>query len=297
LKTSLLIYAAQIGVGIGFRLLKLETELSFLTFGVIEVVVTVSVACLIIKSLYQLPLPKAVLAWLPTLVPQFGMILLLLLVIRPFVFEAFSMPTNPMAPTLVGKHLQGVCPQCGAKMFGASMQKEYISPTETMICENFHTTDLPVTGLPSGPQDRFMVAKFLRPQRWDLAVFRVPHNPGTQYCKRVVGLPGESVFIEDGAVWIDGKKLQPPESLKGLQYVTEVEDWMPEMWGTRDAPAILGEDDYFVLGDFSENSNDSRFWQEGATGHPPYAVPADHMRGVASHIYWPPSRWRELRPE
>ena len=53
--------------------------------------------------------------------------------------------------------------------------------------------------------------------------------------------------------------------------------------------------EYFVLGDFSQQSADSRLWESGAPGHPSYAVPESYIIGVATHIYWPPSRWRILR--
>jgi hypothetical protein len=62
-----------------------------------------------------------------------------------------------------------------------------------------------------------------------------------------------------------------------------------------DHSARLGEDEYFVLGDFSAMSKDSRLWGEGAPGHHPFAVPESHLRGVVTHIYWPPDRWRILR--
>jgi hypothetical protein len=67
------------------------------------------------------------------------------------------------------------------------------------------------------------------------------------------------------------------------------------MSGTKDRPAVLADDEYFVLGDFSAQSSDSRWWYEGAPGHNPYAVPRSHVRGVVTHIYWPPQRWRVLR--
>ena len=119
--------------------------------------------------------------------------------------------------------------------------------------------------------------------------------------KRLVGLPGETVVIKDGAVWIDGRKLDPPLPLKGLNYVTEMpnpENDMPPipiLAGTPDRPAVLGADEYFVLGDFSPQSLDSRLFKKGAPGHPPYAVPESYIIGVVTHIYWPPSRWRILR--
>ncbi len=117
------------------------------------------------------------------------------------------------------------------------------------------------------------------------------------YVKRLVGLPGEEVFIKDGSVWINGQRLESPESLQGLRYVTDFPQLPNQMtvWGTPDRPAKLGEGEYFVLGDFSQQSADSRLWQSGAPGHPSYAVPESNLIGVVTHIYWPPNRWRILR--
>ena len=67
------------------------------------------------------------------------------------------------------------------------------------------------------------------------------------------------------------------------------------MWRAPDRPAKLGADEYFVLGDFSQQAADSRLWETGAPGHPTYAVPQSYLIGVVTHIYWPPSRWRILR--
>ncbi len=117
------------------------------------------------------------------------------------------------------------------------------------------------------------------------------------YVKRLVGLPGEEVFIKDGSVWINGQRLEPPESLRGLEFVTEFPNahFQPKIWGTPDRSAKLGKGEYFVLGDFSQQSADSRLWETGAPGHPSYAVPESYLIGVVTHIYWPPGRWRILR--
>jgi len=126
---------------------------------------------------------------------------------------------------------------------------------------------------------------------------RSPADPTINYIKRLVGLPGEEVYIEEGSVWINGQRLEPPESLRGLKYLSEFpQAWQaPRFWGTADRPAKLGAGEYFVLGDFSQMSADSRTWQTGAAGHPSYAVPESHIFGVVTHVSWPPGRWRILR--
>ena len=141
--------------------------------------------------------------------------------------------------------------------------------------------------------DRFVIAKFLTPRRWDLVVFQYPEDPSTLYVKRLVGFPGEKIHIQDGSVWVDGERQTLPDALQGIEYLSELPDPVgPNLWGTANRPALLGKDEYFVLGDFSATSKDSRLWQHGAPGHNPYAVPASYMKGVVTHTYWPFERWR-----
>lgn len=139
--------------------------------------------------------------------------------------------------------------------------------------------------------------KFLPPRRWDIIAFRYPADPATTFVKRLVGLPGETIFIQDGAVWINGQRIEPPEPLRGIQYLDKM-DGLPqgaEICGSKNKPAVLGKDEYFVLGDFSARAKDSRLWDIGAPGHAPYAVPVSYVLGVVTHIYWPPNRCRVLR--
>jgi signal peptidase I len=143
--------------------------------------------------------------------------------------------------------------------------------------------------------DRIAVCKFIAPRRWDLIVFRYPENPNVNYVMRLVGLPNEELSIHDGAVWINGNKLTPPESIRGINYSPTIEHNGRVYSGPGSAPVKLGEDEYFVLGDFPEQSADSRMWEQGAPGHPPYAVPESHITGVAINIWWPLGRWTSFR--
>ncbi len=85
-----------------------------------------------------------------------------------------------------------------------------------------------------------------RPGRFDVVVFEREDNK--KNVKRVIGLPGETVQIKGGQVYIDGRLL---EAKDGLEQVS--------LAGMADNPILLGEDEYFLLGDNRDSSEDSRF--------------------------------------
>lgn len=234
--------------------------------------------------------------WLPLVGCDLALLAFAFLIVRPFVFEGFIASNNSMAPTLVGPHVQGICPRCGAALI-IPYSPDRNGRDETGICEAFHQTAPPERAvLPFEPPDRFCVNKLLSPRRWDVVAFRWPEDPTYRYAKRIVGLPGETIVIRDGSVWADGVPLEPPEALRGLEFAAKPrEDFPADTWGSPERPARLGADEYFVLGDFGQASADSRTWTRGAAGHAPFAVPVSHFEGVVSLIYWPPSRWRVLR--
>ncbi len=241
---------------------------------------------------------RAIAAWLATLIPAAGFFLLTVFVVIPYMFEAFKTPTNAMAPTLLGRHWEAPCPRCDSPAY-ATPEPEQMPLSHRpvlMICSgerrSCEVADPPRVELPG---DRFVVSKLIRPQRWDVIVFRWPENPEINYVMRLVGLPGETVVIRDGAVWINGVKQSPPDSCAGLEYLAKLDAWPGTLWGTDANPARLGPDEHFVLGDFSARAKDSRLWESGAPDHPPYAVPTSYIVGVVTHIYWPRSRWRVLR--
>lgn len=248
------------------------------------------VACVIVARLFRLSWGRGVRAWLPTLIPGLGMALFVSWVMLPHLLDAFKPPTNSMAPTILGPHRVGACPVCGRPAFGAPLEEVFGEPL--LICEAFHVSAVP-EGNDLAGGDHFLVLKTIEPRRWDLIVFRYPGEPEVIFVKRLVGLPGETVTIEDGAVWIDGVRLTPPAELTGLRYENDLSG--PTLWGHPSLPARLGKDEYFVLGDFSLRSKDSRLWQDAAPGHRPYAVPLDYVEGVVTHIYWPPGRARVVR--
>lgn len=87
---------------------------------------------------------------------------------------------------------------------------------------------------------------FTSPERGDVVIFPYPDNPETTYVKRVIGLPGETVEIKNGSVYINGEAIAEP-------YLKE------EMRGEY-GPYVVPEDCYFMLGDNRNSSQDSRKW-------------------------------------
>lgn len=274
-----------------FLFISPASDVQLVVLGLVQLATAVVVPCVVISTTFKTPFVRALQAWLPTLLASVMTFAFALLVLRPFLFQGFVMPTNSMAPTLVGQHWKGTCPECGKPSYCTLIlgQNETAGPLH-MICDNFHVTEALDNAKTVHAGDRFMAAKFLKPRRWDLVVFQNPEHPSKLDVKRLVGLPGEEVRFQDGAVWIDGVRQSPPDSTQGLEYLTE---WAgPDSWGSKDRPALLGKDEYFVLGDFSVQSYDSRFWQQGVPGHNPFAVPESYLKGVVTHTYWPLHRLR-----
>ena len=136
---------------------------------------------------------------------------ILALLVRGFEAEAFVIPTGSMAPTLMGRHKEIYCPQCGyLYSVNASDEVEGTHGTPssrrvfTGICVNCRF-QAKVADEPSFKGDRILVMKFpydmpflpgsSPPERWDVVVFRYPEDPEISYIKRLIGLPGEEVRI------------------------------------------------------------------------------------------------------
>lgn len=96
--------------------------------------------------------------------------------------------------------------------------------------------------------------RFQDPERFDIIVFPFQYQEGVYYIKRIIGLPGETVWIDtDGSIYIDsGEGMTLLEESYGKQVIS------PEHIGRAANPIVLGEEEYFVLGDNRNNSSDSR---------------------------------------
>jgi signal peptidase I len=132
------------------------------------------------------------------------------------------------------------------------------------------------------PFTNWHVPLWRNPKRQQVIIFKPPFAPDTpDYVKRVIGLPGDTIDIRDGAVWVNGQKL----SEKYTNGASEPYDLHP--------PYKVPDDCYFVMGDNRGNSYDSRFWG---------CVPRKDIIGTPVMIYmslnvspeaWEPGQIRE----
>ncbi len=118
-----------------------------------------------------------------------------------------------------------------------------------------------------------LVYTFHEPERGDIIVFQPPDSNGEEYIKRIIGLPGETVVIEDGIVFIhksDGTVMSLDEPYISTPAKRSFEG------------DIIPENRYFVLGDNRNNSSDSR------SG---WTLPLENIIGKAWLSVWPPRMW------
>jgi signal peptidase I len=170
----------------------------------------------------------------------------LAMIIRSFVIQAFKIPTGSMRPTL----LEGDLILVNKFIYGAK---------------------IPFTNL--------RLPKFRPPQRGDVVVFIYPENPKKDFIKRLVALEGETVEIKNGTIYIMDKPLL--DTVFNQRYYYNRGPFAQE--GQK---IVVPKDSFFVLGDNSASSQDSRYWG---------FVPRENILGEAILIYWPPNRIRIIK--
>ena len=191
---------------------------------------------------------------------SFFPVILAVLLLRSFLVEPFRIPSGSMMPTLlVGDFI--------------------------LVNKFAYGIRLPVANT--------KIIDIDEPERGDVVVFRYPKDPSVDYIKRVVGLPGDTVRYANKVVYVNGKPAgQVPagvylgkgsgvsmsgaskrrEQLGDLQHDILV---MPRTPGV-EGEYVVGEDEYFVMGDNRDNSNDSRYWG---------TVPEENLVGKAFRIW------------
>jgi signal peptidase I len=261
----------------------------------VNILIAILVAIAVSRLVFGARFREMVKLWLPFIACNVFNVAAVFFIVVPCLFHCFIMPNNAMAPTLLGPHYVAKCPHCGGNLV-IDYRPQAGSEPELAICarcKQITTSDEAEGHIEGREADRFCVNRLMSPARWDVIAVQYPPESGSFYAKRLVGLPGEEVVIKDGAVWIDGKRLQPPRELRGLKFEGSPRTTYAG-WSSPEYPAKLGRGEYFVVGDFGPRSSDSRTWTKGPPGHP-YAVSAANVGGVVSLIYWPPSRWRIFR--
>ncbi len=138
----------------------------------------------------------------------------LALMFRAYEAEAFIIPTGSMAPSLQGQHMDVICDQCGYQYrAGASRDSSTTAPenrarvtkTYCPICRHGMVMQSKNPNHVSNNGDRILVNKFVYdfqdPERFDVIVFKNPNNGKQNYIKRLVGLPGDKLLIENGDIY------------------------------------------------------------------------------------------------
>ena len=257
-------------------------NLAWVVIGVASMIATVRLA-------FGLSWTRATGAGILSLIAGSGLsVALSLFVIQPLFVQSFTSTASSMSPTVLGKHREAPCPRCRGTLVLRAIDPRFRHEEDPWgICQQCRKVSRVDASDVEHPADRFFINRRLAPERWDIIVFRYPEEEQVLYVKRLIGMPGEEVFIRDGAIWINGVRQTPPSDLQGLEWVTEFpEEPGARIQGDPDHPAHLGPDEFFVLGDFSQSSSDSRFWG---------AVPRRNIEGVVTVIYWPSSRARILK--
>lgn len=149
--------------------------------------------------------------------------LIMALIIRTFVVQAFKIPSGSMEPTLlIGDHL--------------------------LVNKFLYGTKIPFTDL--------KVLPLREPDRGDVIVFEYPVDPSKDFIKRVIGLPGDKVEVRDKKVYINDSAIPDPHAHFAEDMI------IPKGREPRDnfGPVTVPSDSLFVMGDNRDRSYDSRFW-------------------------------------
>ena len=136
---------------------------------------------------------------------------LLAFMFKTFEAEAFIIPTGSMAPSLQGQHYDLACEQCDYQYLVGSSGESSSNRTTHTHCPICHhrmrilTKSAPADHV-SNSGDRILVNKFVydfsEPERFDVIVFKNPQNGKQNFIKRLIGLPGENILIENGDIYV-----------------------------------------------------------------------------------------------
>ncbi|MFA5783745.1 MAG: signal peptidase I, partial [Phycisphaerae bacterium] len=199
--------------------------------------------------------------------------LVLALFFRAAIMEAYRIPTGSMATTLKGSHFRLYCHNCGFDFERGFDPADYEYPADSLPpdgkaipydcqCPNCGYKFKYEQPIWVSAGDRILVLKcqyqFVEPKRWDVIVFKEPAEPTSNVIKRLVALPGETVEIVDGDIYINGKIARKPDSLQQRL-------WVPVYNNDYQPVKIDNESSRARLWDFPWQYNLSKWNVDGAS--------------------------------
>jgi signal peptidase I len=165
--------------------------------------------------------------------------LVLALIIRTFIVQAFKIPSGSMIPTF----------KIGDRIF---------------VNKFLYGAKVPFTD--------FRFPSVREPKRGDIIVFISPEDGKKDFVKRLIAVGGETVEIRDRRIYINGKVVDEPVSVRAVDYINE------GPYGQEGQVVKVPKDSYYALGDNTSSSRDSRYWG---------FVPKKNVLGKVIFIYWP----------
>jgi signal peptidase I len=149
--------------------------------------------------------------------------LLLALIIRAYIIQAFKIPSGSMIPTLViGDHI---------------LVNKFIYGTKIPFSDN-----------------RFLI--FRKPEKGDIIVFKFPEDPKKDFIKRIIATGGDILESRDKVIYVNGKEVKEPYAYHGDSFIRSRGGDPRDNFG----PVLVPNNKVFVMGDNRDQSFDSRYW-------------------------------------
>ena len=209
------------------------------------------------KEKEKKPLGREILEWVLTL----AVAVIAALLIRSFVFEPVRVDGASMNDTL----------QDGNIMFVSKW--DYAS---TWLCLPWQDAET--------KENAARIASGLKsPERFDVVVCRYPNRGDTNFVKRIVGIPGDEIYIEEGYLYVNGERMEEPYVSDRYRVKGGSDGWA---FHSAEDPFVVPEGEYFVMGDHRNNSNDSR--SQGT-------ITRDMIVGHVRFVFWPLGSAREVK--
>jgi len=248
---------------------------------------------------------------------------------KPAVEEKAKPGTRPDFPEQVRSFIAEWTVTILLLVFGtATLLQAFVVPTSSMEDTVLIGDHMIVDKLAYSPHGAFAghVLPYTDVKRGDIIVFKYPVNPRENYVKRVIGVPGDRIRLNNRELYLNGRKMNEPYVVHKVPYPNEYRDNFPlappdglvmergiQMLQTnvRDGELVVPPGQYYAMGDNRDNSLDSRYWglvpRENIVGKPvivfwsydastealtdPNFISLDHLLDIATHFFTK-TRWK-----